>query len=44
MNEGTLWRKINPAFYVNVSRRPHRTGIDDPNRSVWKEDNAKLVS
>jgi hypothetical protein len=39
-NEGLVWKKANQGFYVNIKNSHRRQGIDDPNRNVWKEEQA----
>jgi hypothetical protein len=37
-NQGDIWRKVSHGFYVNVKTPRKRDAIDDPNRSVYKEE------
>ena len=41
-HEGAIWKKVTPSSYINVKTRRKRSGIDDPNRSVYKEEKGKL--
>ena len=36
--EGAVWRKVGHSFYANIKSLRKREGIDDPNRSVYKDD------
>ena len=37
-HEGSFWKKVNPSSYVNIKRRSVRPRIDDPNRSIYREE------